>query len=376
MESFFLIGSVQSIFFTFLLAAKRDKRPHDWILGVWLAAIAFHLFSIFCAAKALYVLWPLLLYFSPLAESMIFVHGPALFLYTQYLISKKRGFSLPDALHFGLFFLSVLSLLVIFLGQGAQLEIFLHLDEAAPTYYLVSRLLFAFHGPLYIVLTFLVLSKHNAKVREKYSYTESIDLKWLRNIAFGLSAIWFLVLLQWFVQLPFSGNVPVYIGVTLFVFFLGFMGLRHGDIFSEVKTGEKVENKTVTTKPDTYKKSSISSLEAKRIAEEMERLLNEERFFLKSRLALYEIAKALDVSSHTLSQVLNKHLGTNFFDYINSYRVEEAKKLLVDSEYDSFTLLAIALESGFNSKSSFNRIFKKHVGMTPSEYKTAYRKAR
>ncbi len=376
MESFFLIGSVQSIFFTFLLAAKKDKRPHDWILAVWLAAIAFHLFSIFCAAKALYVLWPLLLLFSPLAESMVFVHGPALFLYTQYLISKKRGFSLSDTLHFGLFFLSILSLLLIFFGQGAQLEIFLHLDEAAPAYYWVSRLLFAFHGPLYIVLTFLVLSRHSAKVRENYSYTESIDLKWLRNIALGLSAIWLLVLLQWLVKLPFSGNVPIYIGVTVFVFFLGFMGLRHGDIFSEVKTREKVGNKTLTNRPDTYRKSGISSLEAKRIADAMEGLLHREQVFLKSRLALHEIAKALDVSSHTLSQVLNKHLGTNFFDYINSYRVEEAKKLLVDPEYDSFTLLAIALESGFNSKSSFNRIFKKHVRMTPSEYKTAHRAGR
>jgi AraC-like DNA-binding protein len=95
----------------------------------------------------------------------------------------------------------------------------------------------------------------------------------------------------------------------------------------------------------------------------------EKKPFLDCNLSLTELAESLGIFNHYLTQVLNDELNQNFYDFINSYRIEEFKKLLLDKKYNRYTLYAIALEAGFNSKSTFNRIFKNFTGLTPSQYK-------
>jgi len=90
---------------------------------------------------------------------------------------------------------------------------------------------------------------------------------------------------------------------------------------------------------------------------------------MRSTLTLQELADELSIASHQLSQVINDRLQKNFFDFINSYRVEEVQVRLLAPEAQNLTILAVALDSGFSSKSSFNTIFKKHTQMTPTEYK-------
>jgi len=93
-----------------------------------------------------------------------------------------------------------------------------------------------------------------------------------------------------------------------------------------------------------------------------------EKPYLKSDLRLAELADRLSVSTNLLSQLLNQQMETTFFDFINQYRVAEAQKRLTDPNYQHLTYLAIAYEVGFSNKASFNRIFKKHTGMTPSTF--------
>jgi AraC-like DNA-binding protein len=76
------------------------------------------------------------------------------------------------------------------------------------------------------------------------------------------------------------------------------------------------------------------------------------------------------MSRNQLSELINSRMGCNFYDFVNKYRIEDVKQLMVDPKYKNFTILAIALEAGFPSKSTFNSIFKKFTGLTPSEYKS------
>nr|WP_298556261.1 helix-turn-helix domain-containing protein [uncultured Algibacter sp.] len=85
------------------------------------------------------------------------------------------------------------------------------------------------------------------------------------------------------------------------------------------------------------------------------------------------LSKELNLSEGYISQLINKNSNLNFNDYINSLRITDAKNMLVDSEYNNYTILAIGLESGFNSKSSFYTAFKKFTGKTPVEYKKSVR---
>lgn len=92
--------------------------------------------------------------------------------------------------------------------------------------------------------------------------------------------------------------------------------------------------------------------------------------YLDDELTLQKLAEQLEVSNHNLSEVINSRLNQSYYDFVNRYRVEEFKKRLMDPANDHFNILSIAFDSGFKSKGTFNSIFKKYSGITPSEYKT------
>ncbi|HEY9490069.1 MAG TPA: helix-turn-helix domain-containing protein, partial [Chryseosolibacter sp.] len=93
--------------------------------------------------------------------------------------------------------------------------------------------------------------------------------------------------------------------------------------------------------------------------------------YLNASLSLPDLADKLHIPPYLLSRIVNERLNVNFFDFINQYRVAHVKTLLHDPKYNHLSLLGIALESGFNTKSAFNRVFKKITGQTPSDFKKA-----
>ncbi|MCA9742910.1 AraC family transcriptional regulator, partial [candidate division KSB1 bacterium] len=118
-----------------------------------------------------------------------------------------------------------------------------------------------------------------------------------------------------------------------------------------------------------YQKSGLSSEKADTLLAGLLELMQREMPFRDSNLTLPELAARLSISAHNLSEVINTRLYVNFFDFINQYRVEAVKKDLADPKKQNLTLLAIAFDAGFNSKTAFNTIFKKHTGQTPSQYR-------
>jgi AraC-like DNA-binding protein len=97
-------------------------------------------------------------------------------------------------------------------------------------------------------------------------------------------------------------------------------------------------------------------------------LMDTERLFLDNELGLPELAKEMAISSHDLSYLLNEGFGVNFFQFINTYRVNEAKQLMLSGKNNHLNILGIAYNAGFNSKTTFNTAFKKETGLSPSQY--------
>ena len=112
----------------------------------------------------------------------------------------------------------------------------------------------------------------------------------------------------------------------------------------------------------------VIEVEAVKQQKELIDYMQSEKPFLRTKLSINDLAEDLGIPSHHLSQVINERLNQNFYDFINSYRIEELKVKLKDPHNKHLTMLGIAFDCGFNSKASFNRIFKKHTGQTPSEY--------
>ena len=116
-----------------------------------------------------------------------------------------------------------------------------------------------------------------------------------------------------------------------------------------------------------YKSNKLNTIDAETIGKQLEEIIKTDQLYLNSNLSLRNVAQSLKVSPFKISQTLNEHLGTNFNDYINSFRVIAAKEMILNK--DTYTFEAIAMECGFNSKSTFYAAFKKHAGMTPSNYR-------
>ena len=123
-----------------------------------------------------------------------------------------------------------------------------------------------------------------------------------------------------------------------------------------------------TTKIENASMATASSLLAAEFVR-LVALMEEKELYKNSTLTLPELAQEMNISQHYLSEVINTQLGKNFYDFVNGYRAEEVMRRMRDPKASHLTILAIALEAGFNTKSSFNTFFKKYTGLTPSQYR-------
>ncbi len=114
---------------------------------------------------------------------------------------------------------------------------------------------------------------------------------------------------------------------------------------------------------------TLSDTEISQLKEKLYTLLERDKIYLNDSLSLLDLAKELEISEKKLSELLNQHLHVNFYNFINEYRVAEVKKRLEGGDNEKYTLLGIAFDSGFQSKASFNRVFKQKTGMSPSRYR-------
>ena len=170
-----------------------------------------------------------------------------------------------------------------------------------------------------------------------------------------------------------TGNLSytiAYFTVIPIVFLIGYLGY-YGLSQSKILVPNFLlmeENKNGTPKIE-KKANSYNEGEMLNLTLKLERIIDVEKPYLREDLTLKDLAELLQITDKKMSALLNRYLNTSFYDYINGLRVVEVKKRIQDPAFEKYTLLAIALECGFNSKASFNRIFKKMTEVSPSEYK-------
>jgi len=156
----------------------------------------------------------------------------------------------------------------------------------------------------------------------------------------------------------------VWILFSFTVFFLGYFAMKQPEIF-KLKEQEVVEE----TLPSPVTENAIDNIpEMQALKTKLENIMEEEKPYFNPRLALSDLAEMTGTNIHTLSKLINEGFGKNFYDFVNTYRVEAFKKRIVLTEYKNQTFLAVAFSVGFNSKTAFNRSFKKLTDSTPRKY--------
>ena len=355
---FYLSGVGVSFFLTLLLLSKRNKTVADKILAAWLFIVSVHLLLFY-----FHKMW---IYSELLGAdiSLPLVHGPFLYLYTRALTGRTSSPRI-SMLHF-LPALAIFIYTIPFLTLPASQKIYVFENKGIgyETFGGIKMTAIILSGIFYVVASSVALHKHRVTIANQFSNAEKINLQWLQYLIYWIGVIWLLVI--------FTNDDWVFAAGVLFVSFIGFFGIRQVGIFngSEFPPGkielEETEGESVDKKK--YQKSGLDAESSETLHRQLTDVMREKRLYCKNELSLAELAKHLNAQPNNLSQVINEQEGKNFYDYINALRIEEFKRLAADPDSRKYTLLALAQQCGFNSKSSFNRYFKKVTGQSPSEF--------
>jgi len=361
------IGLSQSIFASFLVITKKPRLLPDKILAFWLFLIAMEMgISI---NMEIVELDDILLNLSVL---ILLTYMPLMYFYVRSLLAETPKFNWGNILHFlpHLFFLLWLVIFLkdepIFYGSSERYETMIRVFRAIIGAYSIVSVIF------YSQVIFRSISDHQTKIKDRFSFTsESISLNWLKFIQFlfvlAFTAMIAMAFLGDKTNFPFDPRFFIRFPFTLFAFGVSFFGVRQPVLFKQ--SAEKEKEKEPETQKARYEKSGLTEKDAETYMNRLDKYMNEEKPYLNPELTIKDISDHLNISRHHITQVLNEKIKKNFYNYINEFRLEEVKKRIVDSKYAHLTLIAIAFDCGFNSKSAFNSIFKKITGQTPSEYR-------
>jgi AraC-like DNA-binding protein len=370
MNTIFTIGIFLSFFLSLLLAAKKQKYLPDIILAIWLSIIGIHLTSYYLYSLDYWTKYPHLV---GVTLPVPLLHGPMLFLYTLYSLRDEKSLRKVDYLHFAPALLAWLYMCRFYFFYSAQEKIMVDkglVDDFA-VFSVIALVAFIISGLVYPVLAYRWIEKYNRLINDNFSYDNRISLTWLKYCIYGTGLLYLTVAVVYFfkdgigIEFPFNADFIFYIMIVIFVISIGFFGIRHQNIFTEDSSEKKVQ--LVQSKLDgEYKKSGLKPEVAEDIHQKLLDLMETEKSYTNPKLTLSDLATSLNVSANHLSQIINQNEKMNFHDFVNKYRVEEF--IQNASTNRNFSILAHALDAGFNSKSSFNNVFKKHKGITPSKY--------
>ena len=372
MKFIFLIAAFNAIFFTVLLQQKKPRALHDNILILWLLYLGVFIGVYSFYSHDLFTHFHLL---SVSFISMFWLHGLFLYYYVLILVSDKRRIPGKYFLHFVPFILFNLYLLVasFFPETAVKLNIEkLSAGDGPPTLFLFFLILTAFSGTIYFILTIKLFRKLDINIFNNYSNAKHINLSWLRKLVFIFGIIWTALMTVTTIHHVFNMFSMVFctdglfLSLSVFVILIGYFGLKQNVIFFSESVIVSDERKEIQTK---YAGSRLKDTDAKIYVDQLDTFMASSKPYLNPDLTLMQLASDINITPHLLSQIINDQYKLNFFDYINQYRVQEFKTAVADPKNKNYSLLGIAFECGFNSKSAFNRIFKKSTGLTPSQFK-------
>jgi AraC-like DNA-binding protein len=294
-------------------------------------------------------------------------------LYAKLISRKEDHLRTIELLHFIPIFAVYCISAPVFFYSGEEKITFLNnmlLNIHDPIYSIFDGLL-PVQGIIYTILTIKTVAEYNRSIKDSYSNIDLINLNWLKYLTLGMIIIWSIVAFLTIadIVMPRLGQINALLNIPLsiLIYSIGYMGLKQPEIFLNPFLIPSQSESNVK-----YQRSGLSDENAEEIKHRLLTLMTSEKPFLSHDLTLQKLAEQLKTSSHNLSEVINTRIHQSYYDFINQYRVEEFKNRLSDPENERYNLLSIAFDSGFQSKGTFNSIFKKFTGMTPSEYKARW----
>lgn len=374
MSVILISGIIISTFLFLLLLNKRTKSLSDKLLTAGIGIVALHLLNYLFYYNGTWNQYPNLI---GITVPFPLLYGPLIYLYTKYSIIEGSRLSRKDYLHFvpALFSYMYMFRFFFFFTGSQKIQIINGEISDFSTFTILLMFGYVLSGIIYSVLAYSKIGMYEKVVKNNFSNQERISLQWLKYAIWSLALIFIIVATILIlreglgVQFSFNADLIFYSLIVLLIFCIGFFGIQQQNIFSNSILSDQTIMLPVSEAE--YKKSGLKSEKARQIHEQLQNVMLNEKPFLNPKLTLAELAEMMQVSSNNLSQVINQYEQVNFNDFVNKYRIDEFIKR--SKQQSGFSILANALDSGFNSKSSFNNVFKKIMNTTPSAYLSAFK---
>ena len=366
---FVSIANIVSVFFLgffsfFLLFGVKTNRVSNLLLGFSILFQAFELQNaLFYRFFEYWINYPYIFYTT---EISFFLWGPFIYFYIlsitelTFRIDKKKLLNFIPAIIHTLFLIVVFHVKPIDYKIEALQNNTVILPIIDSTIHILKNL----STLVYIILAWKKYKTYKNEIAKKN--TKDLDkILWIKNV-FIFFTIIEIIQITHYIQIEtiiyntiiYSITIPLWL---LLSFALLYYSLKNPDFIYFIPLKEQ-----------TQIKSQISEQEIEKLSSQIIHLMEQERIYLQHELKLEHIAQKLHVTKKTISRIINLKFEMNFSDFINSYRINEAKQLLINKDYDKSTMFCIAYDSGFNSKSTFNRFFQKYTSLTPKEYKKQF----
>jgi AraC-like DNA-binding protein len=361
-EPVLYIGISQSFFAGLLVSTKRPQTIANRLMAAWLFLICLELLFALINSTVLEM------YSFPF---ITFTYGPLLFLYVKFMTKPERRFNWLALLHF-IPFIAFFTISVIFRNQHLVRDLrgFFKSDEFI-SLRIIYSICFFLSITIYSILAFIEIKRHQDNLKNLVSFTSGkITLNWLKIISISFYAAYFILFILGGLNMigniiPFDPYFIIFGFIAMFSFAFSFYGIKQPEIFGQVVEPDVDFRKDI----EKYSRSGLREKQAEDYLIKLISFVENNKPYLDRDLTIHELSGMLRIPRHHITQVLNEKYKRNFFTFINEYRVKEVIERFSDPKYNNYTIIAIAFDAGFNSKTAFNSIFKSQTGMTPSQYR-------
>ncbi len=340
-----------------IIVTLSSKKRGFWLICFFIAITIFQL------GRLLLNIYPTSITCNKLAflsDLMIFLVTPFQYVYLRSLVDKQVKITYRIIYHFIPACIHLITLIPYLIVRKEE---FYTLLEQSNTYFLVIESFGIIFNIIYFILIWKMLKKIKLLREEQYSFFNNpIFIRSMLLIA-PVLAIWLLSFSLSHLIPTFSYSFLTYQFVwaimSFIVFGFSYFALKNPLWFSPIVEEDKIIE---------VKNLSNTKIADEKKYQELLRFVSEGKLFLDQELTVSKLAAEFKISSHELSRIINIESGSNFFEFVNKFRIEEFKKLASKSNIKQFTILSLAFQAGFNSKSTFNEAFKRICGITPTEY--------
>lgn len=358
---FYLSSVFITCFSAFLILGKTKKQTADYLLAIWFFIIAIHLIFFILFYSGQFSSLPYLL---GLDIPLPLIHGPMLYLYILCLTGRQPN-RYKWLLHFAPAILTYIYLISFFtLTSQEKIHVYEYGNTAYRFFRKIIMVIIILSGILYVTLSIMTVRQYKRRISDLYSNTEKINLNWSYYLITGIALIWIAVIIK--------NETLIFTLVGLFILVASYFGISHANILglSAIQSNNSEEKQVVNENSITvkYQKNFAGEEVIQSIYQKLSFRMEHEKLYKDPELNLNQVAVLLNVHPNILSQTINSVENKNFYDYINQHRIEEFKRIVILPENQKFTILSLAFESGFNSKTSFNRNFKKYMDCSPREF--------